>query len=279
MKIFLSWSGSTSHNVGLILRDWFQLVLPYVKPYVSSEDIDKGAKWLPDIVNELQSSYYGIILLTKDNINAPWLIFEAGVLTKSVERSRVSPLLFDLKPTDFSGPLTQFQCTQVDYADFRKLVNGINNAADPTERIAQENLNRIFDKWWGDLEQGFAKLRKESEQMLPEVKAPYTREQEMLEELLSLTRNLQMLLHTPETLLPEYYLESLFKEKIYASTKETAKIMNAVSQLVKNYRRIEQKISDYKGRAKEDTFTKELVSLIFSLKQPVELLSRLNTDR
>lgn len=279
MKIFLSWSGNTSHNVGLILRDWLSLVLPYVKPYVSSEDIDKGAKWLPDIVSELQSSYYGIILLTKDNINAPWLVFEAGVLMKSVERSRVSPLLFDLKPTDFSGPLTQFQCTQVEYGDFRKLVNSINNSADSSERIAQENLNRIFDKWWGDLEQEFSKLREECQQRNPESKLPPTREQQMLEELVLVTRNLQMLLHTPETLLPEYYLESLLQQKVYASVKDTAKIMNAVSQLVRNYRKLEQKISNYKGRVKEDSFTKEIVSLVYSLKQSVEILSHLEVNK
>ena len=277
MRVFLSWSGNTSHKLGLALRDWLPLVLPFVKPYISSEDIDKGAKWLPDIVKELEASHYGVILLTKDNVNAPWMVFEAGVLMKAVQESRVSPLLFDLAPTDFSGPLTQFQCTRIEKEDFKKLVRGINMAASDKERIGEGNLDRIFDKWWGELDQDFQRIRTETEQEQSSGKPapPPSREQEMLAELLSLTRNLQMLLHSPETILPEYYLDSLLRGNVYSSVMDTAKILNAVSQLVKGYGRIEQKIVDYKGRMKDDSFAKELAAQIISLKKPIELLANL----
>ena len=278
MKVFLSWSGTTSQKLGLILRDWLPLVLPYVKPYISSEDIDKGVKWLPDIVDELQSSYYGIILLTQDNLNAPWLVFEAGVLMKSLKQSRVSPLLFDLKPTDFSGPLTQFQCTQTDQEDFRKLLRSINNAANDRDRIESGNLDRIFEKWWGELEQQFQELRKESDSIDPAVKVPQTREQEMIEELLSLTRNLQGLLRTPEMILPEYYLESILRHQISSSVEDTAKILKAVSQLTHNYKKLEQKLSDYKSRVMRDSYAKELVPLIYALRKPVETLSHIEVQ-
>ena len=91
MKIFISWSGDTSHKVATILRDWLPSVIQSVEPYVSSEDIDKGTRWATDIAGELDQSAFGVLCVTKDNMNAPWLNFEAGALDKSVDKIKVCP--------------------------------------------------------------------------------------------------------------------------------------------------------------------------------------------
>jgi TIR domain len=103
MKVFLSWSGETSHAIAIALRDWLPSVIQFVEPYVSSEDIDKGARWSTDIAKELESSGYGILCVTPENTESPWLNFEAGALSKSIDKSRVSPLIVGLRRSEIKS--------------------------------------------------------------------------------------------------------------------------------------------------------------------------------
>ena len=43
-KVFISWSGDRSRKIGEALRDWLPDVLPLVDAFLSTEDIEKGAK-------------------------------------------------------------------------------------------------------------------------------------------------------------------------------------------------------------------------------------------
>ena len=94
MKVFISWSGEISHKVAMALHRWLPSVIQALEPYISSEDIAKGTRGIADISEALEHSSFGILCLTKDNIYAPWLIFEAGALSKSVKQGRVAPFLF-----------------------------------------------------------------------------------------------------------------------------------------------------------------------------------------
>jgi len=84
-------------------------VIQSLEPYVSSEDIDKGTRWSTDIAKELENSSFGILCVTKENLTAPWLTFEAGALSKTMDKAFVSPFLFDIKRSEVDGPILQFQ--------------------------------------------------------------------------------------------------------------------------------------------------------------------------
>ena len=211
MKIFLSWSGNLSHQVACAFRDWLPAVLQYVEPYVSSEDIDKGARWSSDIAQELEQSFFGILIVTKDNIEAPWIAFEAGALSKTLEKSRVSPFLFDLKRSELKGPLLQFQSTIFDREDILKLVTSINKNVGKDYQLEDERLKRVFEVWWPELNAHLEEISKSPPIQVDKGPAEEEASAVILEELLDLTRNQQRLLSNPEELLPPGYLRYVFE--------------------------------------------------------------------
>jgi hypothetical protein len=201
VKVFISWSGAVSHQVALALRDWLPNVLQTVEPYVSSEDIDKGARWSTDISKELEDSSYGIICVTPDNIDAPWVNFEAGALSKSLERSRVAPFLFEVERTAVRGPLLQFQSTLVDREDLLKLVRSINKACED-HPLDEGRLDEIFGVWWPGLSERMEKIHR----MGPTTDSPERPPDDVLAEVLELVRGQQTILANPEEILPPAYL-------------------------------------------------------------------------
>lgn len=214
MKVFLSWSGDLSHKIALELREWIPFVIQSVEPYVSSEDIDKGSRWSIDIAKELEDSSFGILCVTTQNIDAPWLNFEAGALSKAFSTSNVSPFLFGLKPSDLKkSPLLQFQSTLYDKKDLLKLVLSINNALGK-EKLDENKLKPTFDVWYEQLKTKLDPLLKEtsskSEEKLDELSN--IKSNEAVEEILELTREQFKILRNPEMILPPNYISFIIKE-------------------------------------------------------------------
>jgi hypothetical protein len=99
MKVFISWSGEESGAVAQVLRAQLPCIIQAIKPFVSSEDIEKGAAWFQQIGAELEKSDFGILCLTNTNQNSKWVQFEAGALAGKFTKARIAPLLIDTTPT------------------------------------------------------------------------------------------------------------------------------------------------------------------------------------
>jgi hypothetical protein len=156
---------------------------------MSAEDIDAGARWSPKIEERLRESPFGIICLTRANQTAPWILFEAGALAKSVaEPSFVCPLLVDFEPSDLkAGPLTQFQAKVLTQSGVSELLQAINKASKENGMPA-EKLERAFDTWWPTLAKSLDDLPKETST------APKRTSEQMIEEILDSTRSIQRML-------------------------------------------------------------------------------------
>ncbi|BDC93198.1 TIR domain-containing protein [Treponema bryantii] len=205
MKVFISWSGDLSHKVAIVIRDWITSILQFVEPYVSSEDIDKGVRWSSDISKELDNSKFGILCVTKENFEAPWLNFEAGALGKSFESGRVSPFLFGIERSEVKGPILQFQSTIYDKDDVLKLIKSINQA-NIEKPLDEALIDKSFDLWWPKFKEELDKIEiKENSK----TKKTQNKTDSVLEEILELSRRNQRLLNNPERLLPQEYLEMI----------------------------------------------------------------------
>lgn len=186
MKVFISWSGIPSEKCALALRDWLPLVLPNITPFVSSEDIRKGNQWRTKISKELAETKFGIACLTTENTSAPWLLFETGALSKSLEETSVCTLLIPpLKSEAVKGPLSGFQHTSFNKDDFWKLISTLNSL-NGDNALPQERLSRVFEKWWGDLESAINQIITAT----PAKAVSERSERDMIAEILDLTRSI-----------------------------------------------------------------------------------------
>src|ERR1700687_1036205 len=125
MTVFISWSGPLAEAVAQHLDSWLPSVIQSVKTWISSNDIEKGSIWSAEL-NDALSTSVGIICVTRENKEAPWLLFEAGALSKGQTKARVCPLLIDIQKRDLEPPLSHFNLTIPEHDDMLKLVKAIN---------------------------------------------------------------------------------------------------------------------------------------------------------
>jgi hypothetical protein len=166
---------------------------------MSSEDLDKGTVWFNQISSELSDTSIGIICLTKENKNNPWILFESGALAKGLEEQRVYTLLIDLKPKDIEPPLSQFNHTTPNKTDMKKLLISINKQLGE-QALEDKVLEQVFDMYWPQFDKDFKAAIKNhpaGEVEEQEVRSP----DDLLSEILSITRNLDKRIrkveHTP----------------------------------------------------------------------------------
>ena len=153
MKIFISWSGKQSQRVAEALADWLPYVFQTVTPWVSSEGVRAGSRWFLEVAKSLDEADFGILCVTRENMAAPWILFEAGALSKSIEYGRVVPYLIDVTSTELPAPLAQFQAVTANEEGTRRLVQAIS-ANHPAEKRPAHVLDRVFDRWWPELQAG-----------------------------------------------------------------------------------------------------------------------------
>ena len=190
MKVFISWSGELSKNIAEIFRQWIPGVIQAVKPYYSPDDITKGTRWSNEIAKELDSSKIGIICLTPDNLESPWIMFESGALAKNIDKSKVVPILFKVDPSDIQGPLVQFQASKFNKTDIKRVVKMINDELDD-QGLEPEVLTQVFDMWYPKLEE---KINAELENhTTTDQDGDIRSERDILEEILSLSRETSMI--------------------------------------------------------------------------------------
>jgi hypothetical protein len=189
---------------------------------MSSEDIEAGARWGSHVTNELSETRVGIICLTKDNQTAPWILFEAGALAKSIESTFVIPYLVDLEPANIQrGPLNQFQAKKANKTETCEIIRTLNRRLE--NPLPDSQIERTFTRWWPDLEVVLNNL--------PDIKKePETRRslEDMLSETLELVRSIYRSAgNNDETKVIVYIHDKDLISKGHVSSDEMKKILEA----------------------------------------------------
>lgn len=151
---------------------------------MSDEEIGSGARWSDTLARALGDTNFGILCVTQANQHAPWLIFEAGALAKSVELARVVPLCIDLSPSQVTDPLSAFQGRRLDRDGVSRLVHDISAASE--KPMPAEQIKMIFDAMWPGLEAAVAAAINAAP---PDIESRRSAE-DMLEELVDRVRRL-----------------------------------------------------------------------------------------
>lgn len=195
MKVFMSWSGTRSHEVAKLLGDWLQDVIQAVKPWISSAGIDRGELWFRKISDNLGEVNQGIVCLTPENKENPWIMFEAGALLKGLPEARVMTFLIDLKHQDVREPLSQFNHTTASKADMFALVTTLNSRLGEAA-LVEARLTSVFNTFWPQFEEKYAAIMTAHK---PEGQAVERPQGEILTEVLETVRGLKKQLSHMET--------------------------------------------------------------------------------
>lgn len=205
MKVFLSWSGDRSKAVAELLNSWLCCVIQAARPWISTRDIDRGALWFSEINEQLQDTSVGIICLTQENKNKPWILFEAGALTKGLSTSRVCTFLIDLESQDVENPLAQFNHTLPTKDSMHNLVRTLNGALG-SNGLTSGVLDRVFETYWPQFDKEFNDILTTTEQS---PKAKPRKQDDLLGEILLNTRamnsrinQLEMIINRESEVLP-----------------------------------------------------------------------------
>jgi hypothetical protein len=127
MNLLISWSKAQSKTVALALYDWLPSVLPGIKPWMSTKDIDKGRDWFRELQNKLSEIHICLICVTPENVRSPWIYYEAGAIAVRDSDVLIFPYLIGVSSSMLSdGPLGKWQCTVAEEDDTWELIKSLN---------------------------------------------------------------------------------------------------------------------------------------------------------
>jgi hypothetical protein len=132
MTVFISWSGDRSKAIAHVFKKHLEYVIQGLPTFMSDKDIASGAQWFQEINDKLHAASFGIVCVTPENLEKPWLSFEAGALGNQASKSRVVPVVFGMSKENLPSPLNGFHAVDLDEEGLVKLIHSIHEAREVT---------------------------------------------------------------------------------------------------------------------------------------------------
>lgn len=252
MKAFLSWSGDKSHRIAVAFAEWIPCVVQAIDPWISSKDIDRGSIWFNEIFDQLKDTNFGVVFVTKENQDKPWLLFESGALSKGLAESRICTVLIDLnvRDIDSGSPLRQINHTTVERDSVLSLVKTINKRIE-SGQVQEKRLEQTFNALWPDLE-------RKIQEILSSDPAPTTPERndkdvlnDILENVLRINKRVSLTSHrSPSKYMEQHHARTLVKQLLKMDL-DRGDILEATESLIPtNW--LNRHLDGYLGKDPED---------------------------
>ncbi|HET8774016.1 MAG TPA: hypothetical protein VFP80_09505, partial [Thermoanaerobaculia bacterium] len=143
-----------------------------------SDDIEKGVAWFESIVEQLQHAEAGVVCVTPENVDSPWLHFEAGALEQRLRsglaadveqpQHRLFPLLHGLAAAELRGPLGAYQATMTTEAEIERMIGSI-------ARVVGGRKRSISRKRWNELKRALDRISVPVRELVPNLEALFQR--------------------------------------------------------------------------------------------------------
>lgn len=182
MKVFICWSGELSKTVAGAVQWLLPEIFENDVQVNFSPEIKKGAFWSEELGRMLEESEAGIVCFTPENLQSPWIHYEAGLIASRVAAARrkrrsgkdadtetnipIYPLLHQLEPAHLAGPLTAYQSATTQQGDVARLIQAIAQQHDSAAK-SQECAAKIAANWKPEI---YEQFRSRIEPNIPIVK-------------------------------------------------------------------------------------------------------------
>lgn len=155
-SVFISWSGKASQIMAGSVKSLLEIFMPWAELFLSTE-IQAGKQWRSEINESLKSCNFGIVCLTPENVNSPWIHFEAGALSKMTEQLFV--LWLGENAADIPEPLGAFQICTGTKEGVEKLLKGLSSVSSEIGQAEVKNASKSIDYAWADFDRKFIEAR------------------------------------------------------------------------------------------------------------------------
>lgn len=151
-SIFLSWSGEESKKIAKKLKEELLYFFDNrIDVFFSAADIPSGTEWFAKIKTELQKCQVGILCITKENFDSPWINFESGAMIAC--NIDVIPVLFGASRLSYKSPMDSINNITFEKEEFCKFMQNLNKelgAIIPQDTI-EKKARQLFSSLKGKI--------------------------------------------------------------------------------------------------------------------------------
>ncbi len=187
MKVFFSHSGERSLQAAKLLANWTNRLIQSTQPWLS-EEIQKGARWREELARALEDTRVGIICLTRENLGAPWIHYEAGAIGRT-PGGLVCTFLLGVESRDVREPLGTFEHTRFERNDLFRLIRDIRSEVEKGKEpvLPETAFQEEFDVRWDALESALRTIKEASPPTPPTRRDP----EDVLSDILETVRRIE----------------------------------------------------------------------------------------